>query len=75
MNEGSDEITLTALVYPQMDKFERDAERETIEEAVRNQINKMNHKLVSYKQIRNVEFRYEPFEKTTSKKIKRHLIK
>jgi long-chain acyl-CoA synthetase len=75
MNEESDEITLTALVYPQMDKFDRDAETEVIEETIRGQINKMNHKLVSYKQIRNVEFRYEPFEKTTSKKIKRHLIK
>ncbi|MBQ8440106.1 MAG: AMP-binding protein [Clostridia bacterium] len=73
-SEESNEIILTALVYPQMDKFERDAERETIEETVRGQINKMNHKLVGYKQIRNVEFRYEPFEKTTSKKIKRHLI-
>ncbi|MBE6627788.1 MAG: long-chain fatty acid--CoA ligase [Ruminococcaceae bacterium] len=75
MNAGSDEITLTALVYPQMDKFDRNADHAVIEEAVRAQINKMNHKLVSYKQIRNVEFRYEPFEKTTSKKIKRHLIK
>ena len=73
-SEESNEIILTALVYPQMDKFERDAEREAIEETVRGQINKMNHKLVGYKQIRNVEFRYEPFEKTTSKKIKRHLI-
>ncbi len=73
--EGSDAITLTALVYPQMDKFDRNAEQEKIEETVRAQIDKMNHKLVSYKHIRAVEFRYEPFEKTTSKKIKRHLIK
>ena len=73
--EGSDEIALTALVYPQPDKFDRDATQEEIEQTIRNQINKMNHKLVSYKQIRNVEFRSEPFEKTTSKKIKRHLVK
>ena len=74
-SEGSDEITLTALVYPQMDKFDRNAQQAEIEETIRNQINKMNHKLVTYKQIRNVEFRSEPFEKTTSKKIKRHLVK
>ena len=73
--EGSTEITLTALVYPQLDKFDRNAEHEEIETAVRAQIDKMNRKLVTYKQIREVEFRYEPFEKTTSKKIKRHLIK
>ena len=73
--EDSDEITLTAMVYPQMDKFERGTTHEAIEEAIRAQITKLNRKLVSYKQIRAVEFRYEPFEKTTSKKIKRHLIK
>ena len=73
--EDSDEITLTAMVYPQLDKFERGATHEAIEEAIRAQISKLNRKLVSYKQIRAVEFRYEPFEKTTSKKIKRHLIK
>ena len=73
--EGSDEITLTALVYPQLDKFERGAAHETIEETIRTLINKLNRKLVGYKQIRVVEFRYEPFEKTTSKKIKRHLLK
>ena len=42
---------------------------------IREQIAKMNRKLVSYKQIRNVEFRYTEFEKTTSKKIKRHLVR
>ena len=73
--EGSDEVTLTALVYPQLDQFERNEEHEKIEETIRAQVNKMNHKLVSYKQIRDVEFRYEAFEKTTSKKIKRHLVK
>ena len=48
-----------------------------VEETLANatQIKKMNRRLVSYKQIRAVEFRYEPFEKTTSKKIKRHLVK
>ncbi len=69
------EVVLTALVCPQLDKFEDPKDREKIEAEVRAQINKMNKKLVSYKQIRNVEFRYEPFERTTSRKIKRHLIR
>ena len=73
--EDSDEIVLTAMVYPQMDKFERHASHEEIESTIRAQVAKLNRKLVGYKQIRAVEFRYEPFEKTTSKKIKRHLIK
>ncbi len=70
----SDTINLTAIVYPQMDRFPSSEDHAAIEATVREQIAKMNRKLVGYKQIRDVEFRYEPFEKTTSKKIKRHLI-
>ena len=70
----SGELLLTAVVYPQLDKFEDQNDREKIEETVNAQIKKLNKKLVSYKQIRQVEFRYEPFEKTTSKKIKRHTV-
>ena len=68
-------VVLTAIVYPQLDKFEDSGDHEKIEETIRSQIKKLNRKLVSYKQIRDVEFRYEPFEKTTSKKIKRHTVK
>ena len=71
----SGELTLTAIVYPQMDQFDKNATHEQIEAAVTAQIKKLNKKLVSYKQLRQVEFRYEPFEKTTSKKIKRHTVK
>ena len=74
-NPESGEITLTALVYPQLDQFPDSKDHVKIEETVRAQITKLNRKLVGYKQVRAVEFRYEPFEKTTSKKIKRHLIK
>lgn len=38
---------------------------------IRNEIDKLNTTLPSYKQIDDVIFRLEPFEKTTSKKIKR----
>ena len=73
--EGADHsLTLTAIVYPQLDKFENAKDHDAVEEAVRAQIKKLNRKLVAYKQIRAVEFRYEPFEKTTSKKIKRHTV-
>ncbi len=72
---GSGDIVMTAIVYPQMDKFENAEDHEAIESTVRAQIAKMNRKLVSYKQVRNVEFRYTEFEKTTSRKIKRHLIR
>ena len=69
-----DGIVLTAVVYPRMDAFKNVSDREQIEETIRKEIAKMNRKLVSYKQVRAVEFRYTEFEKTTSKKIKRHLV-
>lgn len=74
-NAENGNIVLTAIVYPQMDRFEKDADHAQIEEAVTAQIKKMNRKLVTYKQVHNIEFRYEPFEKTTSKKIKRHTVR
>ncbi len=73
-NPESGELVLTAVVYPQPDQFENYDDHDAVEKTVRDQIGKMNRRLVSYKQIRNVEFRYTPFEKTTSKKIKRHLV-
>ena len=73
--EGADNtLTLTAIVYPQLDKFEDPKDHDAIEERINAQVKKLNRRLVAYKQIRAVEFRYEPFEKTTSKKIKRHTV-
>ena len=69
----SADVVLTAVVYPMMDKFQG-MDHAAIEDAIREEVKKMNRKLVSYKQIRQVEFRYEEFEKTTSRKIKRHLV-
>ena len=74
-NGDGNDILLTAIIYPRLDDFPDPADHETIEKKIREQIAKMNRKLVSYKQIRNVEFRYTEFEKTTSRKIKRHLVR
>ena len=68
------ELILCAVIYPQLDKFEDQNDHAKIEETIEAQVKKLNRKLVSYKQIRQVEFRWEPFEKTTSKKIKRHTV-
>jgi hypothetical protein len=35
----------------------------------------MNKKIPGFKQVKEIELRTEEFPKTTSKKIKRHLIK
>ncbi len=73
--EDSDEIILTAIVYPNYDKLPAGASEELIHESVRKSINQVNRRLPGFKQVKNVELRNTEFEKTTSKKIKRHLVK
>ena len=71
----SDAIFLTAVVFPAYDKFPTGASEELIRESIRNSINAMNRRLPGFKQVKAVEYRQTEFEKTTSKKIKRHLVK
>jgi long-chain acyl-CoA synthetase len=74
-SDDNDEIILTAVVYPDFSKFPQDADEETVKEAIRKAINTTNKKLPIYKQIKAVEIRKTEFEKTTTKKIKRQLVK
>ncbi|MBQ8408651.1 MAG: AMP-binding protein [Clostridia bacterium] len=74
-NPDSDEIVLTAVVYPDFTKFPKDADEETVKESIRKAVNATNKKLPTYKQIKAVELRKTEFEKTTTKKIKRQLVK
>ncbi len=73
--EDSDEVILTAVVYPNYEKMPIGASEELVLESVRKSINQINRRLPSFKQIKAVELRNTEFEKTTSKKIKRHLVK
>ena len=73
--EGSDTVILTAIIYPAPDMFGNEADINKVAERIKADINTMNRTLVSYKQIRAVEIRRTEFEKTTSRKIKRHLVK
>ncbi len=74
-SESGLEIILTAIVFPNFQAFEENTDRSDIEAKIKEDINTLNKKLVSYKQIRAIEFRDIEFEKTTSRKIKRHLVK
>ncbi len=74
-NEGSDEVVLTAVVYPDFTKFPKDVDDEAVKDTIRKAINATNKKLPTYKQIKAVEIRKTEFEKTTTKKIKRQLVK
>ncbi|MBR2340171.1 MAG: AMP-binding protein [Clostridia bacterium] len=67
-------VTLTAICYPAYDKFDGMTEDE-LQAKIRADIAHLNKKLAGFKQIRDIEFRDTEFEKTTSRKIKRHLVK
>ena len=71
------DLSITALVYPDTDYAESIGLTlsEDVHTEIKNQINALNKKLVGYKRIAAVEFRTEPFEKTTTQKIKRFAIK
>lgn len=73
--KDSDEVILTAVVYPNFDKLPAGATEELIHESIRKSINQINRRLPGFKQVKALELRATEFEKTTSKKIKRHLIK
>ena len=74
-SEDGDSVVLTAVVYPNPDEFAEDETDENKLAAIQQAIRKVNKKLPYFKQIREVELRSEEFPKTTSKKIKRHLIR
>ena len=48
--------------------------KEEIEALLREELNEINRTLPQYKQMRGLEVRETEFEKTTSRKIKRHKI-
>ncbi len=73
--KDSDEVILTAVVYPNLDKFPAGVSIELVQESIRNAINQVNRRLPSFKQVKAVELRETEFEKTTTRKIKRHLVK
>ena len=72
--ENGEEV-ITAICVPNKDLLGDKTEEEIyafIKDAVNN---KVNPKLPSFKQMRKIEIRNEPFERTTSKKIQRFKVK
>ena len=68
-------VLLTAIVYPNRDLFEKDADNDTIHKTIYAKIQEQNKHMPSFKKIMALELRDTEFEKTTSRKIKRHLVK
>jgi len=71
----TEKIDLVAIVYPDVTKFPEGTAAEDIAYTIERLINAINKTLPTYKHIDKVEMRDTEFEKTTSKKIKRHLVK
>ncbi len=68
-------VNLVALIYPNSAKFVPNATPEEIHAVIERNIRQLNKKLPSHKQIKQIEIRNTEFEKTSSRKIKRHLVK
>ena len=73
--EDGETVKLTAIVYPKADIYGENPDTERAYNDIHAKIIDLNRKLPSFKQIKTLEIRTEPFEKTTSRKIKRHLVK
>ena len=73
--QSGETVNLVALVYPDYTKYPENTPEEEIFADLEKEISEMNKKLPTYKQIKTLELRSTEFEKTTSKKIKRHLVK
>ena len=72
--QDGDCVRLTALIFPNYAKYPEMSENDLRTE-IQKQITVLNKRLPSFKQIHKLEFRKVEFEKTSSKKIKRHLLK
>lgn len=74
--EGQKELVISAKVIPDIDKIEeehgKDLSDEKIHDIIWGKIKEVNHKLTSYKAIKNLEIKKDEFVKTTTMKIKRY---
>jgi long-chain acyl-CoA synthetase len=76
-----DDKTIQALIYPNIEEVGKRlgaiglaVSDENVWELIKADIRKINHQLEAYKRISNFAIRYEEFPKTTTRKIRRHLI-
>lgn len=74
--EGQKELVISAKVIPDHEKIEekhgKDLSDEQIHDIIWEKIKEVNHKLTSYKAIKNLEIKKDEFVKTTTMKIKRY---
>ena len=72
---NGEKVDLVAVLYPDRTKFGDNVSDSAIKAKLDVLIGELNKTLPTYKQISYIELRDTEFEKTTSKKIKRFLVK
>ena len=74
--EKDGDVIITAIVYPNATVAQAMGltSDEEIQARIKEEIRQVNRLLINYKQIRKVDFRSEPFEKTSTRKIKRYKV-
>ena len=74
--EGEKELVISAKVIPNYEEIEekhgKDLSDKEIYDIIWSKIKEVNHKLTSYKAIKNLEIKKDDFVKTTTMKIKRY---
>ena len=73
--QSGEVVNLWAIIFPDYTKYPENTPDEEIQKEMEKAINKINKGLPTHKHVKFVEIRNEEFQKTTSKKIKRHLVK
>jgi long-chain acyl-CoA synthetase len=76
---GRDSV-ITAVVVPDLEQIEalglgkaKDVDEKRFEEIIRKEVKEKCRQLAAFKRVTRVSVRWEEFEKTTTKKIKRYL--
>lgn len=74
-SEKDDDIVVKAQIYPDLEKIQAEKgqlDEEQLRDFIGGLVDQINDKLPLYKRIKRFAIRYEEFEKTTTRKIKRH---
>lgn len=70
----NENVVITAVIYPNYEELPENASEDDIIAILNTEIDKINKKLPIFKRVLDIDLRDTEFEKTTSKKIKRHLV-
>ena len=70
---STDDVKLAVMVYPNPREVEGMTSYDILQ-TLQKEVDRINAKLPSYKQIQMIHIRESEFEKTSSRKIKRQMI-